>query len=212
VKINGTDRQRHILALFDFDGTLTTRDAYPIFIARALPRWRLVLGLLLTWPLIVGYRAGWVSGVFGRAAVAWIGFSSVRCTRVEDTAARFVRETIPSLLRAETFACFRQHIAQGHTVAVVSGSFDLYLRPWCEQQGVNLLCSSLQRSGEHFTGRYSGLQCVGQEKARRVREAFDLSTFTQIYAYGDTADDRQLLALATKRIYRGQEVTDLTVI
>ncbi len=208
---SGTDasNKRPNLALFDFDGTITTRDAYSVFISLVMPRWRLVLALIFTWPLIIAYRMGWLSGFAGRRLVAWIGFYRARCAVVETIAQRFAETNIPALIRPEIWAKLNAHLAQGDQVAVVSGSFDLYLRPWCEAHGLQLFCSSLERSGGRFTGNYSGFQCVGAEKARRVREHFDLNQFDEIYAYGDTPDDRELLALAHRKFYRGIEINDL---
>ena len=98
-----------------------------------------------------------------------------------------------------------RHRDQGDTVAVVSGAFDLYLSHWCAQHGLDLLCSSLESRDGVMTGRYAGTQCAGAEKARRVRERYDLSRFGTVCAYGDTREDFELLALAQRRWYRGQE-------
>lgn len=71
---------------------------------------------------------------------------------------------------------------------------------------MELICSSLQQENGVLTGRYEGRQCVLAEKARRVRERYDLQSFDEIYAYGDTPEDRDLLGLATRKYYRWQEV------
>ncbi len=202
-------KERRNLALFDFDGTITTRDAYGVFVALAIPRWRLILALLFTWPLIIAYRNGWLKGTTGRAIVAWVGFYRARCETVEAIAKHVAVKKIPALIRPDIWAKLCEHLTQGDQVAVVSGSFDLYLRPWCDTHGLLLFCSSLERSGAQFTGRYAGMQCVGAEKARRVLAHFDLGQFEEIYAYGDTPDDRELLALAHRKFYRGVEINDL---
>ena len=202
-------KERRNLALFDFDGTITTRDAYPIFIWLAVARWRLTLALVFTWPLIIAYRFGWFSGFTGRRLVAWIGFYRASCAEIEKVAHNFADVNIPALIRPEMWIKLNAHLDQGDQVAIVSGSFDLYLQPWCAQWGLQLLCSSLQRSGDHFTGYYDGLQCVGAEKARRVLEIFNLDQFAEVYAYGDTPDDQALLALAHRKFYRGKEIHDL---
>ncbi len=210
MSFNVAPKERRNLALFDFDGTITTRDAYGVFVALAIPRWRLILALLFTWPLIIAYLNGWLKGTTGRAIVAWVGFYRAQCGTVEAVAEQVAAEKIPALIRPEIWAKLREHLAQGDQVAVVSGSFDLYLRPWCDAHGLLLFCSSLERSRERFTGRYEGFQCVGAEKARRVLAHFDLDQFEEIYAYGDTPDDRELLALAHRKFYRGIEINDLT--
>jgi phosphoserine phosphatase len=60
----------------------------------------------------------------------------------------------------------------------------------------------LEERGGVLTGRYRGLQCVGEEKARRVRAHYDLSRYGRVHAYGDTPEDHALLALAHCRSYR----------
>ena len=212
MRIGAVTVERRILALFDFDGTITTSDVYGVFVASAIPRWRLILALLLTWPLIIAYRCGWLKGTTGRAIVAWVGFYRARCETVEAVAQRVVAEKIPALIRPDIWAKLCAHLAQGDQVAVVSGSLDLYLRPWCDAHGLLLFCSSLERSGAQFTGRYAGSQCVGAEKARRVLAYFDLDQFKEIFAYGDTPDDRELLALAHRKFYRGVEINHLALL
>lgn len=48
-----------------------------------------------------------------------------------------------------------------------------------------------------------GTQCMGEEKVRRVR--FDLVSYPLVYAYGDTKENLELLALAHRRVYRWRE-------
>ncbi len=96
----------------------------------------------------------------------------------------------------------------GHKVVVVSGGLEAYLEPWCDSHGVELICSSLQQSDGILTGRYEGRQCVLTEKARLVRERYDLATsIPTIYAYGDTPEDLDMLAIATKQYYQWQRVS-----
>ncbi len=61
-----------------------------------------------------------------------------------------------------------------------------------------------------MTGEYAGGDCTGAEKARRVRERYDLSRYPVVYAYGDTPEDYELLRLASKRYFRWQELGELT--
>jgi phosphatidylglycerophosphatase C len=193
------------LALFDFDGTLTTRETFPDFLDHAVPRWRLRLGKVVLAPLVLGYRLGLVSGVLIRAVIVWFGFRGVDAETVGAQGRDFALTVLPGLLRPEAMARLRWHQARGDTV--VSGGLELYLRPWCEAQGIACLGSVLARRGKALTGGYDGAQCVRAEKARRVRAAYDLSRFDHVHAYGDTPEDHELLALAHTRVYRGRVVS-----
>jgi HAD superfamily hydrolase (TIGR01490 family) len=192
------------LALFDFDGTITTREMLPDFIRQATSPRRLAVGMVLLAPLIVGYRLGVVSGTVVRAAIVRFGCTGMPLAALEAHGASFAESALPLVLRAEALARIDWHKRQGDTIVVVSGAFDVYLRHWCREHRLALICSTLEHSNGVLTGRYLGRQCVLEEKARRVRAAYDLSRYDRIYAYGDTKEDLGLLALAHERYYRWQ--------
>lgn len=192
------------LALFDFDGTLTTAETFGPFVRAAAPRWRVRVGGVLLAPLVLGYRLGLVSGSTVRAAVVRVAFAGVPAADVAARGEAFARDVIPGLLRPAAMGWLDRHRARGDAMAVVSGAFDAYLAPWCAQHGLALLASSLEQRDGVLTGRYRGAQCVGAEKARRVRAAFVLADYAAVHAYGDTAEDDALLALADHRTYRGR--------
>lgn len=193
------------LALFDFDGTITDRELYPDFVRFAATPRQIAIGRLTLAPLVLGYRLGVVSGNTTRERITDFAFRGRSLDDLEAVGERFARDVIPASLRPQAMERIQWHREQGDTIAVVSGGFDLYLKHWCAQHGLALMCSSLQMRDGIATGRYQGAQCVGGEKARRVRECHDLSRYPVVYAYGDTPEDRELLALAHRRWYRWQE-------
>lgn len=194
------------LALFDFDGTLTERELFGAFLAGAVEPRRLAWGRALLAPLVLGYRAGLLSGTLVRAAAVRVGLGGADLAQVTEAGQRFAEDVLPGALRPMAMQRLRWHQARGDTVVVVSGAFDLYLLHWCRAQSVDLICSSLDSRDGRLTGRYRGAQCVGEEKARRVRQRYRLDDYAEVYAYGDTPEDHQLLALASRRWYRGVEL------
>ncbi|GAB3790610.1 HAD family hydrolase [Dyella agri] len=193
------------LALFDFDGTLTTRETFGDFMRFAVTPWRRMLGAPLFVPMLAGYKLGFVSGTRIRQSVTDFGFRGMPVGHVRAAGERFAAEFLPGVLRPEAMQRMVWHRNQGDKVVLVSGGLDAYLVPWCRQHGLELICSILETRGERLTGHYRGAQCVGEEKARRVRERHELSAYRTCYAYGDTHEDEAMLALAHKRFYRGVE-------
>jgi phosphatidylglycerophosphatase C len=194
------------LALFDFDGTITTREMFGDFMQHAVAPRRLAVGRIVLTPLILGYKLGMVSANHVRSRVVDFGFRGADHADVQAAGVRFSRDVLPTVLRPMALERIAWHKAQGDTVVVVSGALDLYLSHWCRQHGLALLCSSLESSDGVMTGRYDGEQCAGEEKARRVRERYDLAEYPIVYAYGDTHEDLDLLELADRKYYRWQEV------
>jgi putative phosphoserine phosphatase / 1-acylglycerol-3-phosphate O-acyltransferase len=105
------------------------------------------------------------------------------------------REDIAPRLRPAGLACVQAHQAQGHAIALLSGSLSLLLAPLREELGADwLIATELQRQNSQFTGTITGLHPRGVNKLRLLQElsrvqGFDLS---QAYAYGDHIQDSHL--------------------
>lgn len=193
------------LALFDFDGTITRSDTFTPFIFFSARRSRLVLGVLLLSPLILAYALRLLPATRMRAAAAFLAFRGRRAEDVDELGGRYAI-TLPDVVRPEALAKIRWHKAQGHEVVVVSASLSPYLRAFCDEQKLALICTRLQDVGGVLTGRYERGDCTAAEKARRVLAVYDLSRYAEVYAYGDTPEDEELLKLATHRFFRWREL------
>ena len=193
------------LALFDFDGTITTRGTYPGFVRFAVRPGRKLVGSIILSPLLVGHRARLVSDRTIRAAMSRIGFWRDDQNRLRRLGEQYAREVLPDLIRPVALERIAWHKARGDVVVVVSASLDAYLEPWCWTLNVEVICTQLEGSDGLLTGRYAGGDCCGEAKARRIRERYALTDYGTIYAYGDT-EDREMLELADRKFIRWKEV------
>jgi HAD superfamily hydrolase (TIGR01490 family) len=191
------------LALFDFDHTITTADSYAGFLRRVATAEQLAQAKWKVGPWLAGYRLGLVSACAIRARVTRLAFAGRMAAEIDEHGARYSTEILPKLLRPEMMQRIDWHQARGDTVVIVSGSLDVYLAPWCEQHGLGLICNRLEADAAMLTGRYHAGDCGG-EKVQRIRARYDLDAYARIYAYGDSREDRGMLALAQQRWYRGR--------
>ncbi|GAA4886564.1 HAD-IB family hydrolase [Ferrimonas pelagia] len=200
------------LALFDFDGTLTHQDTFTAFCRQQIPLTRRLPGLLLLAPLLLAHRYHLFPTHRLRPTVAWLGFAGYRHDLARQRGERFARDYLPSALRQDAMQRLRWHQQRGDRIILVSASLDLYLKPWCQQQGIELLCSELLPQDPHqsrLSGRYRNGDCSNQRKRQRVERLLDLTAHKAIYAYGDTAEDLALLSLASHPHYRGKAISSL---
>ena len=184
------------LALFDFDGTLTTGETFPPFVRSVVPAGRLRMGRLRLAPLVAGYRLGLVSGTCVRAAVVRTALAGTAEADFSAAARAWARTEFPTRLRPPALERLRAHRDRGDTVLVVSGNFESLLSPWAESEGVVALGSRLEVDQGRLTGRYAGPQCVLEEKVARVRAHLQPSDYDRVHAYGDTPEDRPMLLMA----------------
>ncbi|CAD1789816.1 HAD family hydrolase [Xanthomonas euroxanthea] len=191
------------LALFDFDHTITTCDSYARFLRKVATPAQLATAKWQVGPWLLGYRLGMVSAAALRARVTRIVFSDRRLDEVAAHGADFARTALPGVLRAEVMQRIDWHQAQGHEVVLVSASLDLYLQPWCAQHDLSLICNKLEHHAGVLSGRYAEGDC-GPRKAAQIRLRHDLSQYECVHAYGDSREDKPMLALAQQRWYRGK--------
>ena len=197
------------LAVFDFDGTITTKGTYPGFLSFAVrPRRKVAAGLLLS-PLLVGYRCRLVSDRVIRIALSRVGFWGEEPDRVRRLGEQYAADVLPGLIRPLALERIAWHKARGDRVVVVSASLDVYLGPWCRTLDVDVICTQLETSDGRLTGRYLRGDCCGEEKARRLRERYALGDYETVHAYGDTEEDRELLEMADRKYFRWMEVRDV---
>jgi len=194
------------LALFDFDGTLTTRDTFSDFLRFSMSPSRRILGSLMLAPLVLGYRSGHLSAAFVRPRVSRFAFWGRSAAQVRGFGERYAKQVIPGLLDPAMLARMRLHRESGDRVVLVSASLDAYLEPWCRAEGVELICTQLEQVGARLTGRYVQGDCAGAEKLRRIRAAYELESYDEIHAYGDTVEDFPMLEIADHRFLCGEEL------
>ena len=196
------------LALFEFDGTITSKDTFTPFIFHAVEPLRMAVGKVLLSPLVAAYKLGFLSPSGMRRSIVHFGFRGRSEADVRRAGIEYSRRRLAPVVRAEALDRIRWHQAQGDEVVVVSASLDVYLEDWCQKLGVEVICTELEARHGMLTGRYRNGDCAGREKARRVQQRYDLETFGIVFAYGDTAEDRAMLDLATRRFYRWREIVD----
>ena len=110
-------------------------------------------------------------------------------------ARRCYQEDIVPRVSAGGLACVLEHQAQGHAIALLSGSLSVLLTPLQEELGADwLIATELQRQNGRFTGEIAGLHPRGRNKLSLLQELsrthdFDLS---RSYAYADHIQDSHL--------------------
>jgi len=116
------------LALFDFDHTVTTCDTYGRFLRRVATAEQLAQAWWKVGPWLAAYKLKLISAERIRARVTRLTFSNRHSDDIATLAAGFSREFLPEVVRPEMLEQIRWHREQQHTVVIVSGSLDLYLR------------------------------------------------------------------------------------
>lgn len=185
------------LAAFDVDHTLTRRDCVLPFMRLVASTPTVSVTLLRHTPQLIGVTVGRVDRDVAKASLVRHLFGGKRAGVVAERGQVHAADTFARWLRPDTLARLRWHQAEGHTIALVSASLGPYLHPLGRLLGVDhVLCTELEHddtTGE-LTGRFVGVNCRGPEKVARL-EALGARP-SEVWAYGDSAGDREMLAWA----------------
>lgn len=186
------------LAAFDLDGTLTRRDTLMPFLLRTIGRERTYRALLAcSLPLARAAALGGPHRDQAKAVVLQRVFGGLPLAALAEAAESFADHVVAHGLRPDVRARVDWHREEGHELVLVSASPELYVTPIGRRLGFDaVLATRLEVDADgRLTGRIEGVNCRGPEKVVRLRQ-WRGGSVTVAYAYGDSAGDREMLALA----------------
>ncbi len=184
------------LALFDFDGTLTTKDSLEEFIIFAVGKRSYYFKLFFFSPIYLLYRLKLLHNSTAKEMLFRLYFKNIDEQKFKELALAFSTEKIESILREDIYKKFLEHIQNGDRVIIVSASMKCWLKPWSDKQGVELLSTELEFKDGKFSGFFKTKNCHGEEKLSRVQELLNLKDYEEVFTYGDSSGDDHILAVA----------------
>jgi phosphatidylglycerophosphatase C len=193
------------IAFFDFDGTITTRDTLLEFIKFSKGTIPFYLGFALNSPWLVAYRLKLISNQVAKERILSWFFRNMSLQAFQQLCDEFAQTRLPGLIRPKALREIRQLQEKGIPVVIVSASPENWLHNWTTQVNASLLATRLEIKSMQthvLSGRISGFNCHGKEKVRRIKEAYTLSEYDTVYAYGDTSGDKPMLGLAHHSFFK----------
>ncbi len=190
------------LALFDFDGTITTDDSLIKFICFVVGDAKFIWGMVLLSPMLTVYKLKLIPNYKAKQYMLSYFFKGMREEKFMQVANEYSLKHIDTILRPKAMEKIAWHKEQGHKIVIVSASIECWLKPWCDENNLDLIATKLEIKEGNITGKFLTKNCYGIEKANRVQEAYNLSDYDHTYAYGDSRGDRELLELAYESFYK----------
>jgi phosphatidylglycerophosphatase C len=195
--------ERPGVAAFDFDGTLSARDTLVPFLRRARGTPRVLAAAVRAVPQVRDRDA------FKLALIGHL-FRGEPAERLARLGQAYV-PTLEAVLRPELVDRLRWHQAEGHATLLVSASLGAYLRPLAVRLGLDaaLAVELVVDADGRLTGAVvGGLNTRGFEKVSRLRawlaQRHGPDAEVELWAYGDSAGDEELLAVADHPTWVGR--------
>lgn len=188
----------------DFDGTITTRDTFLLFLRFVAGKRRFYSGMVRLLPIIAKWKLRLLSTQRAKEAVFAHFCAGMSLSDFNALCADFAKSHA-ALLRPLAVRAIQNAIANGETVLIVSASIENYIAPFFADYADNIIIEATRAEvGENgrLTGRFISENCKGAEKVRRILARFPERESYRLIAYGDSSGDRQMLRFADEAHYK----------
>ena len=189
------------IAFFDFDGTITYKDSTINFIRFIKGNTKFFIGIFLLSPFLLLYKLNIISNNAIKNIIIKYYFKDMSIEYFRQMAEKFSLKYIDDIVRDKAIKRIKWHKEQGHTVVIVSASIDLWLKPWCYRNNINLISTKLETKNSKISG-ICDKNCFGSEKVNRINREYNLSNYDYIYAYGNSKGDYEMLKIADEKYYK----------
>lgn len=195
--------QKETVACFDFDGTITRSDSLLPFLFFSCGFGKTIAYLALELPSFLGFALKIHDRKSVKERVLKRFFKGTSEETMRKMCSEYAKKELPKQVKKEAMEAICRHKTKGDRLILISASIDAYLKPWAELNGFDTVLSSrLEFKEGTVTGNLIGKNCRAEEKVERLKSLLgDLKRF-DIYAYGDSKGDKELLECADHPYYR----------
>ena len=190
------------IAFFDFDGTITKKDSLLEVIRFQKGTLAFCKGFFINAPYLIALKLKLINNQAAKEKILRYFFCGMPLSSFQSACNSFITDKFDSLIRPGALTAIKNLQADGFEVVIVTASAENWIKKWSDKLNVGLIGSVLEIENGLITGNLFGKNCYGEEKAVRIRARYDLSGFDEIFCYGDSGGDKQMLALATKAFYK----------
>jgi len=196
--------KKPIVAAFDFDGTITTRDSLPYFLLYTSGFFKTFFKLTLHIPKFIACLLKIISRQQLKESLLKSFFYGMPINTLREKGKKFANGPLKKIVKQDAIDEIKKQQALGNRCILVSANLDVYLEEFCRLNGfTDCLSSKVGFDGRGFvTGYLQGVNCRGIEKVKQLEELLGFKSEYILNAYGDSDGDREMLEFADHAFYR----------
>lgn len=184
------------VAVFDFDGTLTTKDTLLEFIKYTHGTVAFFIGFAIYSPLLVLMKLHLYPNWKAKQKVFAHFYKGMEYAKFVSFGEGFA-DHVEDICKESTISRLKELKHDGADIYVISASIDEWVRPFCNRFGVkDVLGTKVEVSDGKLTGKFLTKNCYGQEKVNRLLEVEHNRPKYHLYAFGDSRGDKEMLEFA----------------
>ncbi len=194
---------KKVIALFDFDGTITSKDSLGAFLVYNFGIIKCGLIYPIYAPVHLLFKLKFISSTAAKNFLLPFFLKNISVARFNKMCADFCENKLPEMIYAKATERVKWHQQKDHEVVVVSASVYDWIEPWATTVGIKkLITSNVEIINNKLTGKLAGKNCNDAEKVVRIKKEIPDIEEYEIWAYGNSKSDRFMLAMADKSFYK----------
>jgi HAD superfamily hydrolase (TIGR01490 family) len=195
--------KKSTVAVFDFDGTITTKDTFLELIRFYKGNFLFFWGFTLHVPLLIAYKLKLYPNWKVKQKIFTYFFRGMKLHEFNRLCEDFYQHAC-GLIRPEAQKAIQRHKDAGDSLVVLSASIENWVCPFAEQLRIPyVICTEIETNPDNcLTGNFSTPNCYGKEKVKRLLQLFPQREDYYLIAYGDSSGDKELMNFADEKFYR----------
>lgn len=181
------------VVIFDFDGTLTSRDSlltFCISYGKAHPSRLLLVLLVAPLALLLLVRSQGAAG----SLLLWALTLGRPSRELVRALRRYAHQTLPSYAHDSIFNELQRHVDEGSQVAIATGSLPLLVRELFAARQLKPIPIVGTRLRRKLGGWITQTHCTGHVKVEELRRRLSIKAWSSVYT--NSIADRALIARA----------------
>ncbi len=194
--------QTKVLAIFDFDGTITKKDSFIEFIKYTHGSFSYWLGLGVLSPILILFAMKLLRNDKAKIFMFKYFYGGWEYSRFKKAGEDFCEKKLPEMIRKTAVKKIKSHQENGERIILVTASGKEWVKPWSDKMGMEILSTEAEVKENKITGKLSSANCYGIEKVNRIKAILQIEDYTTIYGYGDSRGDKEMLTLCQYPHYK----------
>lgn len=191
------------IAVFDFDGTITTRDTFFDFLIFSQGILKTVFGLARCNRILFRAIIGLMPRGIAKESIFEFFFKGILVADFKAICTAYSTKRIHDITRHKAFKKLEWHRKQGHVTVIVSASLISWIEQWAHSVRISRVIATVPEVWNGvLTGKFKTKNCNREEKVRRFLEYYPNRAEYTLYVYGDSKGDKQLFDIADRYFYK----------
>ncbi len=191
-----------IVAFFDFDGTITTKDSFLEFVKFTHGKRKAYTKLFANTISILKFYTNNLNAQTLKEQLLTAFFKGISVEDFNNYCEAFCEKQLIHMLNTEALDKIKWHQKEKHQVYIVSASIFSWIEPWAKKNNIITIATELEIIDHKITGKLKTKNCKGQEKVNRILKTINIQNVTHSYGYGDSDGDKELLDFVDEPFYR----------